>query len=35
MKRKFDLNVENKHPDRVLESIKYEVRKYIKREKNI
>lgn len=34
MKRKFDLSVENKHPDRVLESIKYEVRKYIKREKN-
>jgi hypothetical protein len=34
MKKNFKLKVENKHPDRLLESIKYEIRKYIKREKN-
>ncbi len=34
MKKIFKLNVENKHPDRQLESIKHEIRKYIKREKN-
>ncbi|MGB1226709.1 MAG: DUF6172 family protein [Poseidonibacter sp.] len=34
MKKTFKLNVENKHPDRQLESIKHEIRKYIKREKN-
>lgn len=33
MKKIFKLNVENKNPDRLLESIKYEIRKYIKREK--
>ncbi len=33
MKKTFKLNVENKNPDRLLESIKYEIRKYIKREK--
>jgi len=33
MKKTFKLNVENKHPDRLLESIKHEIRKYIKREK--
>ena len=34
MKKTFKLNVENKHPDRQVESIKHEIRKYIKREKN-
>lgn len=33
MKKTFKLKQENKHPDRVIDSIKYEVRKYIKREK--
>ena len=33
MKKTFKLNVENKHPDRLLEAIKHEIRKYIKREK--
>lgn len=33
MKKTFKINVENKHPDRQIDSIKYEVRKYIKREK--
>ncbi len=33
MKKTFKLNIENKHPDRLLEAIKHEIRKYIKREK--
>lgn len=33
MKKTFKIQVENKNPDRVVEAIKYEVRKYIKREK--
>ena len=33
MKKTFKLNVENKHPERLLEAIKHEIRKYIKREK--
>ena len=33
MKKVFKLKIENKNPDRLLESIKYEIRKYIKREK--
>ena len=33
MKKRFDLIVEDKNPQRVLESIKNEIRKYIKREK--
>lgn len=33
MKKTFKLNVENKAPARQLDSIKYEIRKYIKREK--
>lgn len=33
MKKTFKLQVENKEQDRVIESIKNEVRKYIKREK--
>jgi hypothetical protein len=34
MKKTFKLKVENKNPDRLLESIKHEIRKYIKREKS-
>lgn len=33
MKKTFSLKVENKNSERLLESIKHEVRKYIKREK--
>ena len=33
MKKKFLLKEENKNSDRLLESIKYQIRKYIKREK--
>ena len=33
MKKVFKLNVENKNRDRQVESIKHEIRKYIKREK--
>lgn len=34
MKKTFQLNVKNKKRDRVVEAIKNEVRKYIKRERN-
>ncbi|WP_310385927.1 DUF6172 family protein [Roseateles sp.] len=34
MKKTFLLQVEGKHPDRLLEAIKHEIRKYIKREQN-
>jgi len=33
MKKTFQLHVEGKHPDRVLDSIKHEIRKYLKRER--
>ena len=33
MKKTFQLRVEGKHPDRLLEAIKHEIRKYIKRER--
>lgn len=33
MKKIFKLKVEGKNPDRLIESIKHEIRKYIKREK--
>jgi len=33
LKKTFQLKVENKNPDRLLEAIKHEIRKYIKREK--
>ena len=33
MKRTFQLQAEGKHPDRLLESIKHEIRKYVKRER--
>ena len=33
MKKLFRLQEENKHPDRVVEGIKHEIRKYLKRER--
>lgn len=33
MRKTFQLDVEGKHRDRVLEAVKHEVRKYIKRER--
>ena len=33
MKKLFILQQENKHPDRVIEAIKNEIRKYVKRER--
>ncbi|MEY4436090.1 MAG: hypothetical protein RL175_1045, partial [Pseudomonadota bacterium] len=30
MKKTFQLHVEGKHPDRLLEAIKHEIRKYLK-----
>ncbi len=33
MKKTFQLTAEGKHPDRLLEAIKHEIRKYVKRER--
>lgn len=33
MKKVFKLQQDNKHPDRVLDSIKYDIRRYLKRER--
>ncbi len=33
MKKTFQLHVEGKHPERLLEAIKHEIRKYLKRER--
>ena len=33
MKKTFSLQVEGKHPDRVLEAVKHDIRKYFKRER--
>jgi hypothetical protein len=33
MRKTYALQVEGKHPDRVLEAIKHDIRKYIKRER--
>lgn len=33
MKKTFQLNAEGKHRDRVLDAVKHEIRKYIKRER--
>jgi hypothetical protein len=33
MKKTFQLAAEGKHPDRLLEAIKHELRKYVKRER--
>lgn len=34
MKKTFQLTIEGKHPDRVLDATKHEIRQYIKRERN-
>ncbi|WP_293752862.1 DUF6172 family protein [Limnohabitans sp. Rim8] len=34
MKKNFPLQTEGKHPDRVLEAVKHDIRKYFKRERN-
>lgn len=34
MKKTYPLRVEGKHPDRVLDAIKHDIRKYFKRERN-
>ena len=33
MRKTFELSPEGKHPDRVLEAVKHEIRKYLKRER--
>ena len=33
MKKTYPLNAEGKHPDRVLEAVKHDIRKYFKRER--
>lgn len=34
MKKTFKINIEGKNRDRVLEAVKHEIRKYMKRERN-
>ena len=34
MKKNFPLQIEGKNPERVLEAVKHEIRKYFKRERN-
>ncbi|WP_353236814.1 DUF6172 family protein [Limnohabitans sp.] len=34
MKKNFPLQAEGKHPERVLEAVKHDIRKYFKRERN-
>jgi polyphosphate kinase 2 (PPK2 family) len=34
MKKNFPLQAEGKHPDRVLEAVKHDIRKYFKRERH-
>jgi hypothetical protein len=34
MKKNFPMQIEGKNPDRVLEAVKHEIRKYFKRERN-
>jgi hypothetical protein len=35
MKKTFQLKPEGKHPDRVLEATKHEIRKYVKRQRRV
>ena len=35
MRKTFKLQVEGKHPDRVLDAIKHELRKYVKRQRRV
>ena len=34
MKKTYRLNIEGRHPDRVLEAVKHDIRKYFKRERS-
>ena len=34
MKKTYALQAANKHPDRVLDAVKHDIRKYLKRERN-
>jgi len=35
VKKTFKLNIEGKHPERVLEATKHEIRKYVKRQRRV
>lgn len=35
MKKTFKLNIEGKHPERLLEATKHEIRKYVKRQRRV
>ncbi len=35
MRKTFKLNIEGKHRDRVLEAVKHEIRKYVKRQRRV
>ena len=35
VKKTFQLNIEGKHRDRVLEAVKHEIRKYVKRQRRV
>ncbi len=35
MKKTFQLQIEGKHPDRLLEAIKHEIRKYVRRQRRV
>jgi len=35
VKKTFQLRIEGKHPDRLLEAIKHEIRKYVKRQRRV
>jgi hypothetical protein len=35
VKKTFQLNIEGKHPERLLEAIKHEIRKYVKRQRRV
>ncbi|MEY4884041.1 MAG: hypothetical protein RIS34_1895 [Pseudomonadota bacterium] len=35
MKKTFNLNIEGKHPERLLEATKHDIRKYVKRQQRV
>lgn len=35
MRKTYPLTIEGKHPDRVLEAVKHDVRKYVKRQRRV
>lgn len=35
MKKTYKLKIEGKHPDRVLDAIKHDIRKYVKRQRRV